>query len=151
MLGDLIEYLSVFVASACNLNYGLGLSVTYDLTSFELFLLLSTGSIFGIGICLLLGAKFREWWRHRTNKRATDHSERQPGFLVQIWQRYGLLGLAFFTFLIGPLPPVTLALLSGMKKESIFLYLGAGKFLWSLVFAFLGYGQLQKVLAMIIQ
>lgn len=150
MIGEIVEYLSVFIASALNLNYGLGLSVTYQLSSFELFLLLSTGSIFGVAACLVLGAQLREWWRRRFHaSHASD--EQRPSFVLQIWRRYGLLGLAFLTFLIGPVPPVAIALISGMKKEMIFMYLSVGKFFWSGVFAFIGYGHIQKVLAMIIQ
>lgn len=147
LLGQLFEYLSVFVASALNLNYGLGLSMTYQLQRFELFLLMSTGSIFGITISLLMGAKIRDWWRQKFGKETSE----KPSLTMQVWRRYGLLGLAFFTFLIGPLPPVAIALIAGIKKELIFLYLGAGKFFWSIVFAFIGYNQIQKVLAIILQ
>jgi membrane protein DedA with SNARE-associated domain len=145
--GQLFEYVSVFVASALNLNYGLGLSMTYQLNRFELFLLMSTGSIFGISLALLMGAKIRDWWRQKYGK----EKEEKPSLTREVWRRYGLLGLAFFTFLIGPFPPVAIALIAGIKKELIFIYLSAGKFFWSAVFAYLGYSHIQKVLALILQ
>ncbi len=147
--GELLEYVSVFIASALNLNYGLGLSVTYSLSRFELFLLLSTGSIFGILLALLLGARIRKFWQTRFGKKqGTAHN---PSLTLQVWQRFGLVGLAMLTIVMGPVPAVAVALIAGIKKELIFMYLSAGKFFWSVVFAFLGYGHLQKVLAAIIQ
>lgn len=147
--GELLEYVSVFIASALNLNYGLGLSVTYSLSRFELFLLLSTGSIFGILLALLLGARIREFWQNRFGKK--QRQANKPSLTLQVWQRYGLVGLAMLTIIMGPVPAVAVALIAGIKKELIFMYLSAGKFFWSVVFAFLGYGHLQKVLAAIIQ
>ena len=151
--GELLEYASVFLASALNLNYGLGLSVTYQLNQFELFLLMSTGSVFGITVALLLGARMREAWRshfHRTAGKK-EGEKNKASLASEVWRRYGLIGLAFLSFAIGPFPPVAIALVAGIKKELIFLYLGAGKFFWSVVFAYLGYGHIQKVLAAIIQ
>lgn len=147
--GEFLEYVSVFIASALNLNYGLGLSVTYSLSRFELFLLLSTGSIFGILLALLLGARIRKFWQTRFGKKQGQANK--PSLTLQVWQRYGLVGLAMLTIVMGPVPAVAVALIAGIKKELIFMYLSAGKFFWSVVFAFLGYGHLQKVLAAIIQ
>ena len=147
--GELFEYVSVFVASALNLNYGLGLSVTYSLSRFELFLLLSTGSIFGILLTLLLGARIREFWNARLSRK--EGQVQRPSLTLQVWQRYGLVGLALLTVVMGPIPAVAVALIAGIKRELIFVYLSAGKFFWSVVFAFLGYSHLQKVLAAFIQ
>jgi hypothetical protein len=148
--GELLEYVSVFIASALNLNYGLGLSVTYSLSRFELFLLLSTGSIFGILLALLLGARIRKFWQSSRFGKKQEPSHK-PSLTLQVWQRFGLVGLAMLTIVMGPVPAVAVALIAGIKKELIFMYLSAGKFFWSVVFAFLGYGHLQKVLAAIIQ
>jgi len=147
--GELFEYVSVFIASALNLNYGLGLSVTYSLSRFELFLLLSTGSICGILLALMLGARIRRFWDRRFGKRSAG--AQKPSLTLKVWQRFGLVGLALLTIVMGPVPAVGVALIAGIKKELIFVYLSAGKFFWSVVFAFLGYGHLQKVLAAIIQ
>jgi membrane protein YqaA with SNARE-associated domain len=133
-----LEKISVFVASALNLNYGLGLSVTYDLSRLELFLLLSTGSVSGVFICLLIGGSIQRWWKQRYDR--SDASEaRSAPLALRIWRRYGLWGLAFSAFLMGPIPPVAVSLLSGMRRQNILLYLGAGKFFWSAVFAYFGY------------
>ena len=141
-----MEYMSVFVASAVNMNYGVGLSITYGLSRFELFLFLSSGSISGIAIALVLGARIREWWRYKFGHPSKPE---KPSLTLQVWRRYGLIGLAFFSCLMGPIPPVAIALLSGMERQRILLYLGCGKLVWSLVFAFLGYGHLQRIFAMV--
>ncbi len=150
MLGELIEYVSVFFASALNLNYGLGLSMTFGLSKFELFLLMSSGSVTGIIICLVLGAQLKMLWQKKIAGDSMSQSE--PGqegkgnLIARIWQRYGLWGLAVSTAFIGPVPPVAISLLSGLRKDLILLYLGIGKFFWSTVFAFLGHNYITKIL-----
>ncbi len=146
MLEELMEYLTVFVASAVNMNYGVGLSITYGLSRFELFLFLSSGSVSGIILALVLGFRIRDWWRRKFGHPTKTE---KASLTVQIWRRYGLIGLAFFSFVMGPIPPVAIALLSGMERKRILLYLGFGKLIWSLVFAFVGYGHLQRILAMV--
>ena len=148
MFGEVLEYLSVFLASALNLNYGLGVSMTYELSREELFALMSTGSISGVAVCLLLGARVQNWWTRSMGHRP-EGAGHHPGMLMRVWQKYGLWGLAFFTFLIGPVPPVAISLISGLRKDMILLYLGAGKFLWSMVFAYLGYEHIAKMLAVL--
>ncbi len=146
MLNTIIQYLSVFLASAVNMNYGLGLSITYGLSRLELFLFLSSGSVAGIVLALMLGARIRDWWR---KKFGHPEDAGEQSLLLRVWRKYGLMGLAFFSFLMGPIPPVAIALLSGMRRQRILAYLATGKFLWAVVFAFLGYGQIQRMLAMI--
>jgi len=140
MWQDLLEYLSVFVASALNLNYAIGLSLTYQLDAVEQFVLMSTGSVAGVATCLMLGSRLIQFWEQRLAKtKSVANAPARENLLFKIWRKYGLWGLAVCTVVVGPIPMVVITLLSGMNKQRIFYYLGGGKVFWSVVLTFVGH------------
>ncbi len=148
MLEQLFESASVFVLSAFNLYYGFVLSTTYQQGWFEQFLLMSGGSWFGILACLLLGARLIALWNSkiaRKSKKDQAPSDKKP-FLMRIWKKYGIWGLAFCTGFIGTIPTVTISLISGINRKYIMWYLGGAKIVWSIIFAFIGQAAITQII-----
>ena len=64
---------------------------------------------------------------------------RRLRFVVRIWKRFGIIGIAVLTppFLTPPIG-AAIAVSFGEKVSRIILFLGASMVAWSLVFAFFG-------------
>ncbi len=149
MFEQLFESASVFVLSAFNLYYGFVLSTTYQQSWFEQFLLMSGGSWFGILACLLLGARLIAIWNSKIVRKSNKGKEQSnnPPFLMRIWKKYGIWGLAFCTGFIGTIPTVTLSLISGINRNYILWYLGGAKIVWSIIFAIVGQAAVKQMIA----
>ncbi len=140
MLQQLFESASVFVLSAFNLYYGFVLSTTYQQGWVEQFLLMSGGSWFGILACLFLGARLIAIWNNKIAKKPKKDKNGvvKTPFLMRIWKKYGIWGLAFCTGFIGTIPTVTISLISGLNRNLILWYLGGAKIIWAIIFALIG-------------
>ena len=148
MCEQLFEHVSVVVLSAFNLYYGFTLSITYDHSPFQQFILLSLGSVLGVAGSLLIGTQLIELWKNKVRKKKErdPNKESKPNFITRIWQKYGILGVAFCTGFIGTIPTVVVALFSGVQRLSILWYLAGAKILWSIFFAFLGHAVVTKMI-----
>ncbi|WP_099155031.1 hypothetical protein [Flavilitoribacter nigricans] len=141
MLEVFAEYGSVIATSTLRLFLGAGLSLAYGHHPLELWLLTSTGSVLGVFLCLLLGNKIRSVWVRQMQKRnrtSITDAPPPPALVKKIWQRYGLWGLAGASIFLGTIPSVAIALVSGLEKRRIFLYLTGGKIAWSTLIAIIG-------------
>lgn len=151
MFQQIFESISVIILSAFNLYYGFCLSITYDQNHIEQFLFMSVGSLIGILACILLGAQLLAFWKRKISKKQEKAPEKaqKPSFLMRIWQKYGIWGLAFCTGFIGTIPTVIVSLLTGTDKYSIFWYLGGAKVLWAIFYTFVGQAAVEGILAAI--
>jgi len=126
----LAEYSSVILISMFRLYIGAGLSFAYGHAPLEQWLLMGSGSVAGVSLCLFLGSKIEKWWLQkiaRRKKGGKAKASNHPSLIERIWQRYGLLGLAASTIFMGTIPSVAIALVSGLDRKRIFLYLSGGK------------------------
>ncbi|MEL7118415.1 MAG: hypothetical protein AAFO07_03210 [Bacteroidota bacterium] len=148
MWEQIFENVSVVVLSAFNLYYGFTLSITYGHNPFQQFILLSLGSVLGVAGSLLIGTKLIEFWKNRIKRKKENNPDKKskPNFITRIWQKYGILGVAFCTGFIGTIPTVVVALFSGVRRLSILWYLAGAKILWSIFFAYLGHAAVTKVI-----
>ncbi len=148
MLDQIFESVSVFILSAFNLYYGFVLSTTYQHSWLEQFILMSGGSWFGILACLFLGARLISLWNNKIARRSGKHKEgeQKTPFLMRIWKKYGIWGLAFCTGFIGTIPTVTISLISGINRNYILWYLGGAKIIWSIIFALIGQAALKSLI-----
>ncbi|MCB0633476.1 MAG: hypothetical protein KDD15_27255, partial [Lewinella sp.] len=68
----------------------------------------------------------------------SHRSPASPLLVMRIWQQYGLWGLALAGIWVGTIPSVAIALVSGMSKTRIFLFLTGGKIAWATLIALMG-------------
>ena len=141
MMAILAEYGSVIFTSMFRLYLGLGMSFAFQQNTLERLLLIGTGSVLGVLFCLSLGKRIEKWW---LNRKARTQKSRNPtlparkSIIERIWKQYGLFGLALFSIVMGTLPSVAIALVSGLDRQKIFLYLVLGKLSWLLLVVLIG-------------
>ncbi len=152
MLQILFESASVFIFSAFNLYYGFALSITYDQNALEQILFMVGGSLFGIVGSIFFGKTLQMIWQTKIQSRRkgiTAQKKDKPNFITKVWQKYGLWGLAFCTGFIGTIPVVMAALLSGIHRNKIVLYLGTARVAWTLFYVFIGQRAINHIIALI--
>ncbi len=142
---EIVEYLVVIGLSAFKVLVGVASAVTFDMDFIEVFLSVAIGGILGVSIYAFLGNEIRDWLQRR--KRAngilspTAKQIKRLRFVVKIWKRFGIIGVAILTppFLTPPVG-TAIALAFGERVPKIIIYLGVSMIAWSLLFALLGNG-----------
>ncbi|MGL1888690.1 MAG: small multi-drug export protein [Reichenbachiella sp.] len=131
----IIKYITVYLSSAIKFVVGPLLGVSYGLSIVEIVVL----NVLGMMTAVFVITYFGEWIRHQSQrllkrKKRNVFSKKSRKY-VQIWQKFGTPGIAFFTpVLFMPIGGALLANAFGCKKRDIFLYMLVSFLFWSIGF-----------------
>jgi membrane protein YqaA with SNARE-associated domain len=70
----------------------------FKLNPFVIFSASLVGGLVGVFVAGYLGDKIKNWF-NKLRKNKTDKPKKEPGFILKIWEKYGVIGLG----LIGTL------------------------------------------------
>ncbi|MCS6895278.1 MAG: hypothetical protein NZZ60_03905 [Bacteroidia bacterium] len=128
-----LKYLSIFLMSGFKFMVGVAMSMAMRLGFWEQFLITVTGGIAGVILFTYLGDKLRQWIAHR-RKRPTRASP-SPKW-AQLWEKYGLWGVAFLTPpILSPPIGTAIALAFGTPRPIIIQRFGIAMVVWGGLFA----------------
>ena len=136
-MGDLsYDVLTVFLVGMTGMWKGLSMGFILQVSPFYIFLSTALSAVLGVLLLFFFGTKIRNYLIKRRFKKGKSKKEKKA---LQLFEKYGHIGLGFFgTLVIGP--PMTIVLgLTIVKQQKPFLYWTiAGCVAWSLVLTLLG-------------
>ena len=136
-MGDLsYDVLTVFLVGMTGMWKGLSIGFILQVAPFYIFIATALSSILGVLILFFFGTRIRKFLIKRRFKKGKSKKEKNA---LQLFEKYGHIGLGFFgALMIGP--PMTIVLgLTLVKKQKMFLYWTlAGIVVWSLVLTLIG-------------
>jgi hypothetical protein len=134
MLQELINYATVFFASMVKFVLGPVYGAAAELTFFETFVFSFLGMMTTVVIFTFLGDALREKMVafFRKDKALFTPKNRR---LVKIWNRYGIIGVAFFTPLfLSPIGGAIIANSFGGSKGKIIGYMAVSALFWGVAY-----------------
>lgn len=135
MIEEILKYLTVYLVSTIKFILGPILGTSYGLGTVTIIIL----NIGGMMTSVIVITYFGKWIRSQSQrlfsrKKATVFSKKARRS-VQIWQKYGVPGIAFLTpILFMPIGGALLANAFGGKKRDIFIYMMISFLVWSISF-----------------
>lgn len=130
---------AITTTALCALKFMVGVAVglALPLSTPTRWLCFVLGGVLGTTIYAYLGDALKRWvqsWRKQPKA-----PKPTPTWLVQVWQRYGLIGLVLITPpLLGPPVGVPLAIALGAPRGRVALWMGISVAVWATVFALAG-------------
>ena len=136
-MGDLsYDVLTVFLVGMTGMWKGLSIGFILGVSPFYIFIATALSSILGVLVLFFFGTRIRKFLVKRRFEKGKSKKEKNA---LQLFEKYGHIGLGFFgALMIGP--PMTIVLgLTLVKKQKIFLYWTlAGIVVWTLALTILG-------------
>lgn len=137
MFEQAAKYLTVFLSSMIKFIGGPLSGTAFGLTWVETCVFSVLGMMTSVLIFSLLGAGVRSRLFNRRKKKRRLFTSRNRR-IVQIWRRYGLMGVAFLTPLIfSPIPGTIIAASFGEPWKRIFMYMLVSAVFWGVIFSLL--------------
>jgi hypothetical protein len=144
MLQHFLKYIPVAALSALKVLPGAALGTGAGLPAWENFLVVFSGGFLGIVLYTFLGQQIRTWSKARRRKKPDYQQRIQRNYrwakkIKRVWNRFGIVGIAFLTPpLLSPPVGTLVAVALHETKTRIFLFMGVSMALWSAIFCFLG-------------
>lgn len=141
-----LKYLSVFLTATVKFALAPPLAYGVQTGFLAAFLLTLSGFMTTVLIMSFFGEKLRIWYQNRQKRKYPNKVKKvfskQKRFLVRVWTRTGIWGVAFLTpILLSPLAGNGIAVALGVPKEKIIFTMLISGIFWSLAFcAFLEFG-----------
>ncbi|HHG85846.1 MAG TPA: hypothetical protein ENJ82_13955 [Bacteroidetes bacterium] len=138
---DILEYLSVAGLAALKVLPALMLAVAHKLNPLEIFLTLFLGGMLGVTGFAFFASRLRAWRKARRKQkpRVKPYNIKRMRRIMRIWNRWGLLGIAFLTPpMISPPFGTIIAVAFGEKFTRIMVYMAVSMAAWAGLLAILG-------------
>lgn len=130
-------YISIFLVSGFRLFLAMGIGVAAGINTEIQLVLMGSGSVLTVGICIFLGEHLKRRWLRWRGKKSEHKNNRKSTLILRLTNAYGLWGLAAGTLLLGTIPSVAVALIAGYSSRNTFLFLAGGKLAWILFYLYL--------------
>lgn len=128
------NYIWVFLLSSLKYLFGVVLAyVGYGFNIGEVFLTAYLGSMIGVVLLTYFGDQISNWLRRRFKRRKSMKYSRRR-WIVRIWRRYGVWGIAFLAPVISPPASVGIALSFRTPPKQIIIAMAVSLALWSVFF-----------------
>jgi uncharacterized membrane protein len=138
------KYLSVFLLSMVKFIGGPIAGIALDLPFYQTFALTVCGMMTSVVLFSVLGRAAQRWYMRKILHEKTVFSKRNR-FIVKIHRKFGVQGIAFITpVLLSPIFGTIVALLLGVSKLRIFVWMLASSVFWGLILTY-AIGQLRNV------
>ncbi|MDX2283021.1 MAG: hypothetical protein NW241_02620 [Bacteroidia bacterium] len=92
------------------------------------------GAILGSVVYTYFGTEIRKWVQ-RTFRRSKPMSITRRRFIVKVWRRWGLFGVAFLAPIISPMASIGIAVSFQEPPRRILLYMTVSILAWSVLLA----------------
>ena len=126
-------YLWVFFISSFKYLIGVLGAVIQGFNFLEVLISAYLGAMAGVVALTYFGKEITEWLRRRfKRKKPMPYSRRK--WIVQVWRRYGVWGIAFLSVIISPPASVAISLSFRTPPRKIILSLAVALALWSAFF-----------------
>ena len=139
-----IKYLSVFLMAMVKFALAPPLAYGVQIGFLGAFLLTLSGFMTTVVIMSFFGEKIRIWYQNRPSQKNKVKKvfSKQKRFLVRVWRRTGMWGIAFLTpILLSPLGGSGIAVALGVPKKRIIFTMFVSGIFWGLTFClFLEFG-----------
>jgi membrane protein YqaA with SNARE-associated domain len=135
-IGDLPweGYVTVFLISSLKYVAGVFAAIIQGYNLAEIALTAYLGSMIGVVILTYSGKELTEWLSKRfKRKKPMKYSRRK--WIVKVWRKYGVWGIAFLSVLISPPAAVAIALSFRTSPRKIIISLGIMLGAWSIFFS----------------
>ncbi|MCF0049762.1 hypothetical protein MUK70_23390 [Dyadobacter chenwenxiniae] len=134
-----LKYLSVALASTLKFFGGPIAGVVLKLTWIETAICSAIGMMFSVLILTYVGGAIQDFIKKR-RKTPPKKFSRTNRIAVNIWKRFGIIGIAFltpplFTPLFGPI----LAVAFKVPRASIFLWMSTSAIIWGLAISYIAH------------
>ncbi|MCF2495807.1 MULTISPECIES: hypothetical protein [Dyadobacter] len=139
MKTTLLKYLSVALASTLKFFGGPIAGVVLKLTWLETAICSAIGMMFSVFVLTYVGGAIQDFIKKR-RKTPPKKFSRTNRIAVNIWKRFGIIGIAFltpplFTPLFGPI----LAVAFKVPRPAIFLWMSASAIIWGLAISYIAH------------
>ncbi|WP_026629632.1 hypothetical protein [Dyadobacter alkalitolerans] len=139
MKTTLLKYLSVALASTLKFFGGPIAGVVLKLTWLETAICSAIGMMFSVFVLTYVGGAIQNFIKQR-RKTPPKKFSRTNRIAVNIWKRFGIIGIAFltpplFTPLFGPI----LAVAFKAPRPAIFLWMSASAIIWGLAISYIAH------------
>jgi len=129
---EILKYLSVYLISMVKFFAGPLTGVAVGLTYLETVLLTIAGMMTTVIIFSIIGRAFSKWWAKRQRAQNKPMFSKKNRRIVQIWNRFGVVGVAFLTpILLTPIVGTVVAALFGAPRKQIFIHMLWSSVIWS--------------------
>jgi uncharacterized membrane protein len=134
-----LKYLSVALASTLKFFGGPIAGVVLKLTWIETAICSAIGMMFSVLVLTYVGGAIQDFIKKR-RKTPPKKFSRTNRIAVNIWKRFGIIGIAFltpplFTPLFGPI----LAVAFKVPRPAIFLWMSASAIIWGLAISYIAH------------
>ncbi|MCE7068688.1 hypothetical protein LZG74_00140 [Dyadobacter sp. CY327] len=139
MKTTLLKYFSVALASTLKFFGGPIAGVVLKLTWLETAICSAIGMMFSVFVLTYVGGAIQDFIKKR-RKTPPKKFSRTNRIAVNIWKRFGIIGIAFltpplFTPLFGPI----LAVAFKVPRPAIFLWMSASAIIWGLAISYIAH------------
>lgn len=137
MAAEIIKYLSVYLLSMVKFFGGPLAGISMGLSFWMTLLLSVTGMMTSVFIFSQIGMLVSRWYveKHRAKKKPIFTKKSRK--IVQIWQKFGIQGIAFLTpVLFSPVIGTIMATVLGASQRRILLHMLWSAVFWGITFTF---------------
>ncbi len=137
LAAELIKYLSVYLLSMVKFFGGPLAGISMGLSFWMTLLLSVTGMMTSVFIFSQVGMLVSRWYveKHRAKKKPIFTKKSRK--IVQIWQKFGIQGIAFLTpVLFSPVIGTIMATVLGASQRRILLHMLWSAVFWGITFTF---------------
>lgn len=131
---EILKYLSVYLVSMVKFFGGPLTGVSLGLSYLETALLTVAGMMTSVVIFSILGEAVSKWFTARRQARKKPVFSKKNRRIVQVWQRFGVPGVAFLTPVIfTPIFGTIVVALFGAQRRYIFIHMLWSAIVWSAI------------------
>jgi membrane protein DedA with SNARE-associated domain len=133
ILAYILKILTVFVASADELFFGIPIGFGFGMDPILICVLAITGGITGGILVVTLGDRLRQWLLKRHKKKDSDENKK-PSAIQRVWEKYGVVGLGLLAPLLTGVPiGSALGIAFGAPRAKLILWMSIGTIIWSIL------------------
>lgn len=129
----ILKYLTVFLFSMFKFAFGAISGIAAGLSVAETFFFSVLGMMFSVVLFSILSLQVKEYVARRNKDKVKPLFSTKTRKMVRLWNKYGLVGVAFLTpILFSPIVGTMLAVSFGEKRSRIFAYMLMSAIFWGL-------------------
>lgn len=138
-MNETIGYVMAFILAATpffEMVAVIPLGVISGLNTIPVTIVAFLGNLLTVLIVILMMTQIKAWLKRRREAKGKEGSTKRENRAKQIWQRYGLFGLALIgPILIGSHLAVIMGMSFGGTKKKMTVYMTGSLLLWAIVTA----------------
>ncbi|SIT94931.1 small multi-drug export protein [Pontibacter indicus] len=140
MVEEFLKYMSVYLISMVKFIGGPLAGMSLKMPYLVTVLLTVAGMMTSVLVFSVIGREAARWYARRRRNYKRPVFSRRSRRVIQIWNRFGMVGVAFFTPLfLTPVFGTMVAAVFGVPRRKILLHMLWSSILWGFVLTFMVY------------